>query len=289
MSARDAECRRLAELYDLEGYLFNVVSPRFQRDGTLQPYDFFAIIIWKSNRSKTNIKRGLAAARTSATELMSQVSEAPTALAKLDALVRIPGIGLAIASAILTVCYPEQFTVLDYRAWDTAKKERIGGLPDREPQTPTEYLQYCQACQRFAARLGMSLRDLDRALWAKSWERDLQRLISGRNTMSGWIILPYGGLGAKFPVQALIDHIKGTGRDHIVRGQTKCTLEDHPKPQSLDVWLRTHFTHKRDTMQAVNQVVDRLVATGLFQVEKRPCPDSGRSCKGIALVGVEDK
>ncbi len=178
LSGRDAEWKRLAALYDLERYLFEVVSPGFQRDGTLSSYDFFAIIIWKSNRSKTKIKRGLAAARTSVAELMSEVSEAPTAPAKLDTLVRISGIGLAIASAILTVCYPEEFTVLDYRAWDTAKKERVDSLPGRKPQTPTEYLQYRRACQLFAAELGVSLRSLDRALWARSWESDLERLIS---------------------------------------------------------------------------------------------------------------
>jgi len=37
---------------------------------------------------------------------------------RLNALLspKIPGIGIAIASAILTVCYPDDFTIADYRA-----------------------------------------------------------------------------------------------------------------------------------------------------------------------------
>ena len=42
------ELRRLATLYDAERYLFDIVSPRFAQTGTLPPYDFFAIVIWKS-------------------------------------------------------------------------------------------------------------------------------------------------------------------------------------------------------------------------------------------------
>ncbi len=49
------ELQRLAKLYSLEGYLFNDVTLQFQQTGTLTPYDFFAIVVWKSNRAKTKI------------------------------------------------------------------------------------------------------------------------------------------------------------------------------------------------------------------------------------------
>jgi hypothetical protein len=39
-----------------------------------------------------------------------------------------------------------------------------------------------------------------------------------------------------------------------------------------------------DTKQAVNDVIDQLIATRLFTVEKLRCPDSGALCKGIKLV-----
>lgn len=172
-----AELGRLAKLYNLEDYLFEVVSPRFGESHTLSPYDFFAIVTWKSNRTKTKIMRGLANSGRSVPSLMHEVSAATNPQAKVEALLRVWGIGLALASAILTVCYPEEFTVLDYRAWEALREAAVEGLPARYPLKVEEYLQYCRACQWFAVDKSLSLRDLDRALWAKSWEDDLLEFI----------------------------------------------------------------------------------------------------------------
>ena len=173
----DVELRRLVDLYYLEEYLLERVSSRFSEEGTLAPYDFFAIIVWKSNRAKTKIRRGLDDAGVSTEVLMREVNEADTPLAKAEALLRIEGIGLAMASAVLAVCYPEEYTVLDYRAWETLLQWPVEGLPPHYPWTSQGYLQYCQACRALADKKGLSLRDLDRALWAKSWEDDLLSLV----------------------------------------------------------------------------------------------------------------
>jgi len=175
-----AELSRLVELYDLERYLFGMVSTKFAQAQTLTPYDFFAIVAWKSNRSKTKVKDGLAAARKSASELMRDVSQAETLEAKVDTLLHIRGIGLPIASAILAVCYPREFTLLDIRAWTTLKEMSVESLPQRYPQNSKEYLRYCQACSMLANQAGLSLRELDRALWAKNWEDNLHALIIRR-------------------------------------------------------------------------------------------------------------
>jgi thermostable 8-oxoguanine DNA glycosylase len=174
----DAELNRLFKLYNLEDYLFGVVSPRFRESHTLNPYDFFAIVTWKSNRTKTKIMSGLANSGRSVPSLMYEVSAATSPEGKVEALLRVWGIGLALASAILTVCYPEEFTVLDYRAWEALREAAVEGLPARYPLKVEEYLLYCRASTRLAAEKGISLRDLDRALWAKSWEDDLLELIT---------------------------------------------------------------------------------------------------------------
>lgn len=173
------DMQRLTGLYDVERYLFENVSARFALAGTLTPYDFFAIVIWKSNRTKTKIVRGLASVGKTVTALMSEVSAASTSDGKVNTLLQIPGIRLAMASAILTVCYPHEFTVLDYRVWDTLHSNDAPDLPSRYPITTMEYLQYCLACKNLALRLSLSLRDLDRALWAKDWEDDLLELTHG--------------------------------------------------------------------------------------------------------------
>ncbi|BBL76346.1 hypothetical protein [Methylomagnum ishizawai] len=95
------------------------------------------------------------------------------------------------------------------------------------------------------------------------------------------IDLPYGG---RFDEHGLVAHIRASGRDYIIQGQQKGALAEHPKPHSLDYWLR-QFARNPDIKQAENSVMDALVATGLFVVEHHlTCPDSGRPCKGLRLV-----
>ncbi len=170
------------ELYDIETYLFDQVSKRFEDDGTLEPFDFFAIVVWKSNRAKTKVKKGLEKAGKSVSELMTEVSQADSLKDKVEILWDIEGIGLSIASAILTVCYPEEFTVLDYRAWEVLTEAAVHGLPTRSSWHPEDYLQYCEVCRRLADQMNLSLRDLDRAVWAKSWRDDLRELVQGSKT-----------------------------------------------------------------------------------------------------------
>ncbi|MFW6135969.1 MAG: hypothetical protein ACOC7N_04020, partial [Chloroflexota bacterium] len=107
------EVRRLIGLYHLEAYLFEGVSRRFAEERTLAPFDFFAIIIWKSNRVKTRVKKGLITTGESVQALMRKVARASSSLDKVEILTEIDGIGIRVASAILAVCYPSQFIVLD--------------------------------------------------------------------------------------------------------------------------------------------------------------------------------
>ena len=99
------------------------------------------------------------------------------------------------------------------------------------------------------------------------------------------IKLPYGGSDAQFSEHLLVAHLKAHFRDYIIQGQQHSTLLKHTKPNSLDFWLRTNFAIESDTKQAVNEVIDQLVATGKFTIaDDLPCPDSGRRCKGLKLI-----
>jgi len=101
------------------------------------------------------------------------------------------------------------------------------------------------------------------------------------------IQLPYGGPEAAFDPYDLVSHITASDLDYIIQGQDNCRLEKHSKPNSLDVWLRRNYTSRKDTKQAVNRLVQDLVATGLFTVEYGlRCPDSGRRCKGLRLTEI---
>lgn len=90
---------------------------------------------------------------------------------KLD---EVKGIGVPIASAILTVCYPERFTILDYRAWETLYDLRRV----KTKKVPTGiygyFNMYLPACKKLAQDLRMSLRELDHAMWGWSKKKSIE-------------------------------------------------------------------------------------------------------------------
>jgi hypothetical protein len=99
------------------------------------------------------------------------------------------------------------------------------------------------------------------------------------------IELPHARPVVRFRVRELINHIEQSGRAYIVVGDVDCALADHPKPSSLDYWLRENFAKNKDRKQATNEVITQLVVTGLFeQSDGLRCPDSGQKCKGLRLV-----
>jgi len=107
---------------------------------------------------------------------MGEVWQASKPEDKVNLLVEINGIGIPIASAILAVCYPEDFTILDYRALNSFYDLWKDRYPNR-PYTIRGYLEYCKTCKKIADQYRICLRDLDRVLWGRSWEQGLETLI----------------------------------------------------------------------------------------------------------------
>jgi hypothetical protein len=93
------------------------------------------------------------------------------------------------------------------------------------------------------------------------------------------IKLPHGGPGRTFDAWDAVRHMRDKKIDCWVQGQVNCARKDHPKPESLDCWLRDNHAANPDTKQAVNEVLDDLFHTGLFE----PCRTSD-DCKGIKLT-----
>ena len=87
----------------------------------------------------------------------------------------------------------------------------------------------------------------------------------------------------EFPVSRLLQHLTAVRLSHIIQGQQQVVLGKHTKPNSLDYWIRRNIAIKQDTKQAVNEVIEQLIETRLFEEGKFVCPDSGRKCKGIKV------
>ena len=165
------------ELYWLENYLFSHISPRFAATKTLSAFDFFCIVVWKANRAKSKVARRLLEAgfpdlSSAVAALAHDIGEAPDPKERLRVLLGRWGFRLPMASAILTVLYPDEFTVFDVRVCESLGDD--GSLSHRInfESVWSGYVAFIDRV-RNAAPQGLSLRDQDRWLWGKSFVEQL--------------------------------------------------------------------------------------------------------------------
>lgn len=162
-----AQRERLVKLYWLEKYLLEDVHERFEGGQRIDDFDFYCIVYWKRNASKTNIKKGLAKLGKTPGELLDELRRTEEIEAKFEVLTEVSGIGVAIASAILAVCYPEKYTVVDGYVFNMLKD---WGLLSDGSLNVEGYLEYNALCLGLSRTWRRSLRDVDRVLWAKAWK-----------------------------------------------------------------------------------------------------------------------
>jgi hypothetical protein len=171
--------RDYRDYYWLEQYRFSQVSQRFARTLTLSAEDFFCIVIWKANRAKSKIAgrllgRGDANLQDAVAALLREVVNETEAKGRLRVLLKQWNLRLPMASAILTVLYPDDFTVYDMRVC-----EALGGFDsladvDEFDDLWNGYRDF-RSRVRSAAPRELSLRDQDRWLWGKSFAEQLAR------------------------------------------------------------------------------------------------------------------
>lgn len=168
----------------LDVYLFGEVTKRFTRDRTLSVFDFFCIVSWKANRAKSKVASRLRVyAQTkdlsvAVARLAAQIRAASDSKAKLAVLVEDAGFKLPIASAILSVLYPNTFTVFDRRVCEVLRVltgqdfYNLKGKSAFDELWP-HYLKYKLAVEQNG--VGDSLREKDCHLWGTSFRDQLVR------------------------------------------------------------------------------------------------------------------
>jgi hypothetical protein len=123
------------------------------------------IVNWKSSRRAALIDDN--SDEDIAVALQFASAPATPEAMSIAVLTALHGVGIPMASAILTAINPERFTILDFRALHS-----LGVQKWRE--TTGFYVRYLNACRELAAKHGKSLRTLDRALWQWSLEQGRQ-------------------------------------------------------------------------------------------------------------------
>jgi len=160
--------------YDLENYLFNEVNKRFHKQRYLEAFDFFCIIIWKANRAKTTMARRLKKYSKDLDKVCRDITEdVYRSNNKLKTLLEW-GFRLPMASAILTVFYPDDFTVYDIRVCEVLSKYHKLGSSNNISTVLEGYSEFVKDVKKKVPSIE-NLRDKDRYMWAESFYKQLKR------------------------------------------------------------------------------------------------------------------
>jgi hypothetical protein len=164
------------KLYDLENYIFTDARANFFGNGFLEAFDFFCIVIWKANRAKSNVSNKLLNYNPdldqSVKNLTGRIFQAKEDREKLRILIKDFEFRLPMASAILSVLYPETFTIYDIRVCETFPDyKNIQSL--NFEKLWNNYSDYILSVKNYGDG-NLSLRDTDRFLWGKSFSDQLK-------------------------------------------------------------------------------------------------------------------
>ena len=157
------------DIVDRDDALANQLRAAVNR-GHLTRADLVAVATWKWRGGRT---RQLALGNTEdeVREISAVSFLARTERLKIGALLALQGVQWPMASVILHFAFPDRYPILDIRAMNT-----VGGSTI---YTFDKWMQYVELCRDATQRFGVTMRNLDRALWQYDKEHGKQRTKPG--------------------------------------------------------------------------------------------------------------
>jgi len=124
--------------------------------------DIERVYRWKSSRTVGYFLANDAERVVSTVRSALRAKDDAAALARVETLI---GVKARTGSALLAIFRPDRYTVMDWRARETL--EAFGYLEElRRASWTNVWPAYMSLGRDIASRTGVSLRDLDRALWS---------------------------------------------------------------------------------------------------------------------------
>jgi hypothetical protein len=171
--------------YSPETLVFPTIAQSFAEKGILDPAVLYLILDWKAARARTKHRDRLAKITGSFNAAVNQIAAGLRAASgpeqQLGLLLTKWGFRLPTASAILTVLYPDTFTVYDIRVCNALEDFHQLGDMKWSHAVWEEYQVFMFAvrdcAERAGAPQGLSLRDCDRWLWGQDKQKTLRKEI----------------------------------------------------------------------------------------------------------------
>jgi hypothetical protein len=138
------------------------ITPQVRQRGYFTQPEFVDICRWKTPRSQKRVNLNPESYIQAVTQTALSTTDERL---RIEVLTLLDGVSWPTASVILHFCHAEPYPILDFRAlWSL-------GI-----ETPPVYQfdfwwEYTCCCRDLAAKAGVSMRILDRALWQYSYEK----------------------------------------------------------------------------------------------------------------------
>lgn len=134
-----------------------------RKRGYLTRNEFLEVCTWKSPRARKHYENNNEKQVRSITKEAFSIIHEKT---KINRLTELKGVSLPLASAILTMAYPEKYGVIDIRAWKVLYKfGEVKDNPSGKNFTPEQWYKYLVKLRHIAKKLRKTPRNVDLTLF----------------------------------------------------------------------------------------------------------------------------
>lgn len=151
--------KKYLDLYNQEEYLFCFIGPKIKKRGFVNFQEFYKICMWKSVRQKHNYLVNKKTVERVTKEAFKENDERK----KMVGLCQLKGVGIPMASAILTIVFPDKYAVIDIRCIEMLNKLN---LTIKKHITLNIWLEYLKIIRNLAKDNGLTPREIDKVLFA---------------------------------------------------------------------------------------------------------------------------
>jgi hypothetical protein len=145
----------------LENRLKDQIQERFAQGKVyLSKEVFLQIASWKTARQRKNYEKNSFSLVSEVTGISFESKR--NERLRIEILTLLQGVNYPVASTLLHFAFPGQYPILDFRTiWSL-------GMERPMPYSFDFWWSFVKTMRKESARLGISIRDLDKALWAFS-------------------------------------------------------------------------------------------------------------------------
>ncbi len=157
------EIKPLASRYDfdVDDEVATAGAAARQRGYYTKP-ELVLVCEWKTVRSKSRVAKNTEEFVEGITRAAFATNDESERMAGLCVL---RGVEAPTASVLLHFAFPDRYPIIDWRALESL------GEPDQATYPIPYWLRYVEVCRKLAKEAGVTMRELDKALWQHSRER----------------------------------------------------------------------------------------------------------------------